>query len=72
VGYRQVAEALSSGAKLDLPALSERVVQVTRQFVRHQLTWLREAPVQWLAPDALDAFCRELALGAQGQTWNTP
>jgi tRNA dimethylallyltransferase len=60
VGYRQVAEALSSGAELDLPALSERVVQVTRQFVRHQLTWLREAPVQWLAPDALDAFCREL------------
>jgi tRNA dimethylallyltransferase len=60
VGYRQVAEALSSGTELDLPALSERVVQVTRQFVRHQLTWLREAPVQWLAPDALDAFCREL------------
>jgi tRNA dimethylallyltransferase len=61
VGYRQVAEALNSGTKLDLPALGERVVQVTRQFVRHQLTWLREAPVQWLAPDALDAFCRELS-----------
>jgi tRNA dimethylallyltransferase len=60
VGYRQLAEALSSGAALDLPALSERVVQATRQFVRHQLTWLREEPVQWLAPDALDAFCREL------------
>jgi tRNA dimethylallyltransferase len=60
VGYRQLAEALSSGAEIDLPALSERVAQVTRQFVRHQLTWLREAPVQWLAPDALDAFCREL------------
>ena len=60
VGYRQVAEALGSGAEIHLPALSERVVQVTRQFVRHQLTWLREAPVQWLAPDALDAFCREL------------
>ena len=75
VGYRQLAEALSSGAPIDLPALGERVVQVTRQFVRHQLTWLREEPVQWLAPDALDAFCRELsplALGAQGQTGNAP
>jgi tRNA dimethylallyltransferase len=60
VGYKQVAEALESGAPLDLAALSERVTQVTRQFVRHQLTWLREQPVQWLAPDQLDTFCRTL------------
>lgn len=60
VGYRQVAEALASGSQIDVPALSERVVQATRQFVRHQLTWLRDAAVEWIAPDALAAFCRGL------------
>ena len=61
VGYRQVAEALASGGPLDLPALIERVAQVTRTFVRHQLTWLRDQPVEWLAPGELDAFCAALA-----------
>jgi tRNA dimethylallyltransferase len=60
VGYRQVAEALAGGGELDVPALSERVAQATRQFVRHQLTWLREAAVEWIAPDSLDAFCARL------------
>lgn len=60
VGYKQVAEALESGAPLNLAALSARVTQATNQFVRHQLTWLREQPVEWLAPAQLDAFCRAL------------
>jgi len=29
--------------------------------VRHQLTWLRDQPVEWLAPGELDAFCAALA-----------
>ncbi|MEO8181647.1 MAG: tRNA (adenosine(37)-N6)-dimethylallyltransferase MiaA [Deltaproteobacteria bacterium] len=60
VGYRQVAEALARGAALDLPALREQVAQATRQFVRRQLTWLRDAGVEWIAPGELDAFCRSL------------
>lgn len=61
VGYRQVAEVLASGASIDLPQLTERVAQVTRIFVRHQLTWLRDEPVEWLAPSQFDAFCGSLA-----------
>jgi tRNA dimethylallyltransferase len=60
VGYRQVVEALAAPAPLDLPALVERVAQATRHFVRHQLTWLRDEPVEWIAPDQLDSFCRAL------------
>jgi len=60
VGYRQVADALARGAALDLPALREQVAQATRQFVRRQLTWLRDAGVEWIAPTELDAFCRGL------------
>jgi tRNA dimethylallyltransferase len=60
VGYKQVAEALECGAPLELAKLTERVTQATNQFVRHQLTWLREQPVEWLAPAQLDAFCRTL------------
>lgn len=60
VGYKQVAEALESGAPIQREALTERVTQVTRQFVRHQLTWLREQPVEWLAPAQLDTFCSSL------------
>jgi tRNA dimethylallyltransferase len=54
VGYRQVAEALTSGAPLDAAALAARVSQATRVFVRRQLTWLREAPVRWVEPERLD------------------
>jgi tRNA A37 N6-isopentenylltransferase MiaA len=61
VGYRQVAEALAAGDAIDLPLLVERVAQATRHFVRHQLTWLRDAGVEWLAPAELDAFCSGLS-----------
>jgi len=60
VGYRQVAEALATGAALDLPTLHEQVAQATRQFVRRQLTWLRDAGVHWLQPSEIDAFCHGL------------
>jgi tRNA dimethylallyltransferase len=50
VGYRQVKDAVVGDAVIDLPALIERVAQATRHFVRHQLTWLRDEPVHWLAP----------------------
>jgi len=55
VGYRQVAEALASG-RVELAELGPQVVRATRVFVRRQLTWLRDEPVRWLAPDGLDAF----------------
>ena len=54
VGYRQVAEALASGAEIDRAALAARVSQATRVFVRRQLTWLREEPVRWIEPEAID------------------
>jgi tRNA dimethylallyltransferase len=60
VGYRQVAEALAKQTALDLPTLGEQVAQATRQFVRRQLTWLRDAGVEWLEPAGVDAFCRSL------------
>jgi tRNA dimethylallyltransferase len=59
VGYRQVAQAVASGAAIDVPALTESVAQATRIFVRRQLTWLRNEPVRWLRPDELDAYCAE-------------
>jgi tRNA dimethylallyltransferase len=65
VGYRQVAAALSAGA-VDLPELTTQVVRVTRVFVRRQLTWLRDEPVTWLAPDAVDAFDPGSACEAEG------
>jgi tRNA dimethylallyltransferase len=56
VGYRQVAEALRSGGALDTSRLIDEVVRATRVFVRRQMTWLRDEPVRWLAPDELEAF----------------
>jgi tRNA dimethylallyltransferase len=48
VGYRQIFEALSSGAAADEPA----IVRATRVFARRQRTWLRDQPVEWLPADA--------------------
>ncbi len=53
VGYRQVAEALDSGASIDLQALTDAVVRATRIFARRQRTWLRDQPVEWLAAGTL-------------------
>jgi tRNA dimethylallyltransferase len=46
VGYRQVFEAVSTGAAVDEAA----IVRATRIFARRQRTWLRDQPVEWLAP----------------------
>ncbi len=56
VGYRQIHQALESGAPLDaaaLGALEDEVYRATRVFARRQRTWLREEPVTWLPPDIL-------------------
>jgi len=60
VGYRQVSEALLASAEPELEPLIQRVVVATRSFVRHQLTWLRDQPVEWLEPSGLDDYCTRL------------
>jgi tRNA dimethylallyltransferase len=50
VGYRQIAQALASGAPLDVPALELSIARATRVFARRQRTWLRDQPVEWLDP----------------------
>jgi tRNA dimethylallyltransferase len=51
VGYRQVRDALQGGGSLDETALVAAIAQATRVFARRQRTWLRDLPVEWLAPD---------------------
>ncbi len=46
VGYRQVLEHLDG--RLSSSALGPAIDQATRVFVRRQMTWLRDEPVQWL------------------------
>jgi tRNA dimethylallyltransferase len=60
VGYRQVTEALLADEQHELEPLIERVVIATRSFVRHQMTWLRDQPVEWLEPSRLDDYCARL------------
>jgi tRNA dimethylallyltransferase len=62
VGYRQIADALASGASVDVSELCERVVRATRVFVRRQRTWLRDQPVRWLAPSVLGVVDAERLL----------
>ncbi len=50
VGYRQVRDHIDG--KLDKAVLHETIVRATRTFVRRQRTWLRDQPVQWIAPTA--------------------
>jgi tRNA dimethylallyltransferase len=64
VGYRQLLEAVQSGAPLDQPALIASVTQATRVFVRRQTTWLRDQPVSWLQPGEVRDFSLDTALAA--------
>ncbi|MSR62363.1 MAG: tRNA (adenosine(37)-N6)-dimethylallyltransferase MiaA [Planctomycetes bacterium] len=49
LGYREVL-AVADG-ELSLAACEERVLQLTRRFVRRQRTWFRSFPaIRWLAP----------------------
>ncbi|HEY6078344.1 MAG TPA: tRNA (adenosine(37)-N6)-dimethylallyltransferase MiaA [Polyangiaceae bacterium] len=52
VGYRQVSDALASGAPVNPQSLAEAIVRATRVFARRQRTWLRDQPVEWLPADA--------------------
>jgi tRNA dimethylallyltransferase len=51
VGYKQIAEALTQGESFDERELLEKVYRTTRVFARRQRTWLRDQPVEWLAPN---------------------
>ena len=53
VGYRQIAVALGAAQPLDLAELELSVYRATRVFARRQRTWLRDQPVEWLAPGEL-------------------
>ena len=56
VGYRQVREAVESGAPITVESqaeLADSIVRATRVFARRQRTWLRDEPVRWL--NATDA-----------------
>jgi tRNA dimethylallyltransferase len=59
VGYRQIAEALAAPTPLDLVELELSVYRATRVFARRQRTWLRDQPVEWLAPDAQEPCLAE-------------
>lgn len=56
VGYRQIAELLTSGVTCSLEELSERIYIATRVFARRQRTWLRDEPVEWLTPEQARQF----------------
>lgn len=51
VGYKQIAEMLQAGEKIDQKKLREQIVRATRVFARRQRTWLRDEPVAWLSPE---------------------
>jgi tRNA dimethylallyltransferase len=53
VGYRQVLAHVRG--ELPFGELAPAVDRATRVFVRRQRTWLRDQPVRWLPPSALDA-----------------
>lgn len=50
VGYRQVHAALAAGTAVDTASLTVAIVRATRIFARRQRTWLRDQPVEWIAP----------------------
>jgi tRNA dimethylallyltransferase len=52
VGYKQVRAALAAETPIDTDALAVSIVRATRIFARRQRTWLREQPVEWVAPGA--------------------
>jgi len=53
VGYRHIAEALRAGGSVTDEDVFEPIRRATRVFARRQRTWLREQPVEWLAPGTL-------------------
>jgi tRNA dimethylallyltransferase len=72
VGYRQVSEALLASTRPEPEQLLERVVVATRSFIRHQLTWLREQPVEWLEPAQLGELCARIVREARAELEAAP
>ena len=63
LGYREVLE-LADGCESSAE-IEERLVALTRRFVRRQHTWFRSWPhIRWIDPRAADA--QRVALGALG------
>lgn len=54
VGYRQVEEALRTGAATNADELLVNIVRATRIFARRQRTWLRDRAVAGVDPAALE------------------
>ncbi len=50
VGYKQLALALQAGGPIDPAELELSIFRATRVFARRQRTWLRDQPIEWLAP----------------------
>lgn len=53
IGYKEVLQHLSGD--IDLPTMTEKIKQVTRNFAKRQLTWYRKMPyIQWVNKDSYD------------------
>ncbi len=50
VGYKQIALALDGQPPIDTAELELAIFRATRIFARRQRTWLRDQPIEWLAP----------------------
>jgi tRNA dimethylallyltransferase len=50
VGYKQISLALGRGQPLNSAELELSIFRATRIFARRQRTWLRDQPIEWLAP----------------------
>ena len=50
VGYKQIALALEGAPPIDEAELELSIFRATRIFARRQRTWLRDQPIEWLAP----------------------
>ncbi|NUM34628.1 MAG: tRNA (adenosine(37)-N6)-dimethylallyltransferase MiaA [Candidatus Brocadiae bacterium] len=61
IGYKETIEALHDPAKM--PGLADQIKINTRHFAKHQMTWLRRFPIQWiqatLGKDTVVQICLE-------------
>ncbi len=51
IGYKETIEALLEPEKM--PGLGDKIKLNTRHFAKHQVTWLRRFPIEWI-PGTLD------------------
>jgi tRNA dimethylallyltransferase len=64
VGYRQLRDALASRSD-EQASVRDAIVRATRIFVRRQRTWLRNEPVRWTKPDAVEPLLDALTVERQ-------